>query len=78
MWWWHYNTSKRSVVADLTTDADVDAVRRLVAGADVFLEGAGPEALGALGLDWSSLAAADTRLVMVTITPFGSASPARR
>ena len=50
-------------------------MRRLVAGADVFLEAAGPDALGPVGLDWATLSGADPRLVMVTITPFGSTSP---
>src|SRR4051812_34068056 len=31
LWWWHYNTSKRSVVADL--GADAARVRALVAAA---------------------------------------------
>lgn len=73
LWWWHYNTSKRSVAADL--GADGEAVRRLVAGADVLLEGEAPGVLAAAGLDWAMLSAADPRLVMVTITPFGSSSP---
>src|SRR4029077_1037791 len=37
LWWWHYNTSKRGVVADLL--ADGDRIRALVAGADGFMRG---------------------------------------
>lgn len=72
LWWWHYNTSKRSVVADLTADAD--AIRTLVGRADVLLSGEAPGVLAAAGLDWPTLSAADPRLVMATITPFGSGS----
>jgi benzylsuccinate CoA-transferase BbsE subunit len=72
LWWWHYNTSKRSVVADL--DRDRDRVLALVAGADVLIEGEAPGSLNALGLGWEDLSARNPRLVMVSITPFGSSS----
>jgi crotonobetainyl-CoA:carnitine CoA-transferase CaiB-like acyl-CoA transferase len=72
LWWWHYNTSKRGVVADLV--ADPEPVRQLVSGADVLLVGEAPDALAAAGLDWATLSAADRRLVMVSITPFGATS----
>ena len=68
LWWWHYHTSKRSVVADLATDAV--RVRRLIADSDVVLTAAPPE-----GFDWPTLSAADPRLIVVTITPFGLGSP---
>jgi crotonobetainyl-CoA:carnitine CoA-transferase CaiB-like acyl-CoA transferase len=73
LWWWHYNTSKRGVVADLATDGA--RLRALVAGADVLLVGEEPAVLEAAGLDWPTLSAADPRLVMVSITPFGATSP---
>ncbi|HEU4839821.1 MAG TPA: CoA transferase, partial [Ilumatobacteraceae bacterium] len=74
LWWWHYNTSKRSVVADLATADGAAAVRTLVAGADVFLTAQPPAELAPAGLDWATLGAADARLVMATITPFGTSS----
>lgn len=73
LWWWHYNTSKRSVVADLRTDAE--RVRALLADADVFVVGEVPDVLAEVGLDWATLSAANPRLLMVSITPFGSTSP---
>lgn len=75
LWWWHYNTSKRGVVADLTTPDGAGAVRALVAGADVLLTAATPDVLDGAGLGWSTLSAADPRLVMVSVTPFGATSP---
>ncbi len=74
LWWWHYNTSKRGVVADLTTAAGAAAVRTLIADADVVLTAERPAVLAAAGLDWATLGAADARLVMVTVTPFGTSS----
>ena len=70
LWWWHYHTSKRSVVLDPATDDGAAALRRLVAAADVLLVGSDRD-----GLDWDELHAADPRLVMVSITPFGRGSP---
>jgi crotonobetainyl-CoA:carnitine CoA-transferase CaiB-like acyl-CoA transferase len=72
LWWWHYNTSKRGVVADLIADAD--RLRALVAAADVLLTGEEAAVLEAAGLDWPSVSAANPRLVMASITPFGMAS----
>ena len=72
LWWWHYNTSKRSVVADL--DGDREQVVALLADADVLIEGEVPGVLDALGLGWDAMSALNPRLVMVSITPFGGRS----
>jgi crotonobetainyl-CoA:carnitine CoA-transferase CaiB-like acyl-CoA transferase len=72
LWWWHYNTSKRGVVADLV--ADRVRLQALVARADVLIVGEDASVLEAAGLDWASVSAANERLVMVSITPFGAAS----
>jgi crotonobetainyl-CoA:carnitine CoA-transferase CaiB-like acyl-CoA transferase len=74
LWWWHYNTSKQSVIADLTTEDDRRHVRRLLDEADVFVEAELPGTLAAYGLDWASLAGGNPRLVMASITPFGQSS----
>ena len=69
LWWWHYNTSKRGVVVDPATDRD--ALDRLIERADVLLVGE-----DTAGLDPAALTAADPRLIVVSITPFGIGSPA--
>ena len=71
--WWHYNTTKHSVVADL--DADRDRARELLVGADIVIEAEPPGRLAALGLDWAALSARNPGLVMASITPFGGDSP---
>jgi crotonobetainyl-CoA:carnitine CoA-transferase CaiB-like acyl-CoA transferase len=70
LWWWYYNTSKRGVVAALDEDRAA-----LVAGADVFIEAEAPGVLDAVGLGWDAVSKANPKLVMVSITPFGQASP---
>jgi benzylsuccinate CoA-transferase BbsE subunit len=72
LWWWYYNTSKRGVVLDLASDDGAARFRRLVADADIVLEGEAPGALGALGIDQAALRAEHERLIWVTVTPYGS------
>ncbi len=72
LWWWYYNTSKRGVVLDLASTEGVDGLRRLVADADIVLEGESPGALAALGIDQAELREAHERLIWVSVTPFGS------
>lgn len=55
LYWWHYNTSKRSVVVDLATPDGAAAFGRLAAWADVAIEGQPVGQLDALGLDWAQL-----------------------
>jgi benzylsuccinate CoA-transferase BbsE subunit len=74
LWWWHYNTGKRSVVADLAAAADRRHVVELVRGADVLLEAEPPGSLEGLGLGWGDLSVLAPRLVVVSVTPFGKRS----
>lgn len=75
LFWWHQNTNKRSLTLDLEIEAGRDLLRRLVATADVLLEGEAPGRMAALGLDHPDLAPASPRLVYVSITPFGRSGP---
>jgi crotonobetainyl-CoA:carnitine CoA-transferase CaiB-like acyl-CoA transferase len=77
LWWWHYQTSKRSVVVDLGDEVGRARFRRLVATADVVLEAEPPGALDARGVDHPDLRARHPRLVWVSVTPFGRTSPRR-
>jgi crotonobetainyl-CoA:carnitine CoA-transferase CaiB-like acyl-CoA transferase len=74
-WWDAYARGKRSVALDLDADAGREALRRLVAGADVLLESAGPGELAARGLGPDALLALNPRLVVASITPFGGDGP---
>jgi benzylsuccinate CoA-transferase BbsE subunit len=71
LWWWNYNTSKRSVVLDLESEAGRDDLRRLVATADVVLEGEDPGVLASLGIDHPDLRGSRPELIWVSVTPFG-------
>jgi crotonobetainyl-CoA:carnitine CoA-transferase CaiB-like acyl-CoA transferase len=74
LWWWFYNTGKKSVVLDLHATADAARFRSLVQTCDVVLEGQPPGVLAELGLDYGNLGGPDASLVWVSITPFGRSS----
>ena len=78
LWWWYYNTSKRSVVIDLDTARGCDEFRRLVADADIVLEGEVPGRLAALGVDHTDLRAERPELIWVSVTSHGRASERSR
>lgn len=71
LYWWHYHTSKRSVVVDLDESGDRERFRALIAAADVLLEAEPRKRLGALGLDYDDLKAIRPDLIHVAVTPYG-------
>jgi formyl-CoA transferase len=67
---------KRSVAIALGTDEGVALVRRLAAGADVFVENARPGAMAAsFGLGYEDLSAANPRVVYCSISGYGHTGP---
>ncbi|MCY3894171.1 MAG: CoA transferase [Acidimicrobiaceae bacterium] len=75
LWWWHYNTSKRSVVVDLDSAAGAADFRRLVSTADAVIEAEPLGRLDALGLDWDQLGRRNQGLIWVSITHNGRDRP---
>jgi benzylsuccinate CoA-transferase BbsE subunit len=75
LWWWHHQTSKYGVTADLDADADRARLLGLFAAADVVLEAELPGALAAVGIDADALLAADPRLIWLSITGYGPDDP---
>lgn len=75
LWWWHYNTSKRSVVLDLDTADGADDFRRLVSTSDVVIEAEPLGRLDALELDWGQLGGRNRRIIWVSITHNGRNRP---
>ena len=75
LYFWHYNTSKRAITLDLEQARGRDLLRRLLDGADFFIETTPPGRLAGWQLDYPDLAEANPRLIMASITPFGRADP---
>lgn len=72
---WAMNRDKRSVVADLETEAGRAQLRALAAATDFVIESYEPGVLDGLGLGWAALSAANPRLIMVSISAFGQSGP---
>ncbi|MFF7124881.1 CoA transferase [Streptomyces sp. NPDC008240] len=69
------NRGKESIAVDLKDPRGLDAVRRLIADADVFVQNLAQGAAARLGLDAATLCAADPRLIAVDISGYGSSGP---
>jgi crotonobetainyl-CoA:carnitine CoA-transferase CaiB-like acyl-CoA transferase len=69
------NLGKRSISIDLKTDAGKRVLWRLIKGADVFLEGFRPGVIKRLGFDYETVAAAEPRLLYLSISGFGQSGP---
>lgn len=67
----HFNRNKRSVCLDLKQAGGLAAMKRLVAGADVFVTNVRPEAIARAGLDPVTLALENPRLIHCQILAFG-------
>jgi itaconate CoA-transferase len=66
------NRSKESIALDIKSPAGAEALRRLVATADVLVHNLGPGAMARLGLDAASLAEAQPSLIHCTISGYGT------
>ncbi len=73
--WWAYARHKRSMTADLESEAGRERVRALVASADVLLESFDVGYLDGIGLGYEALSAGNPGLVYASITPFGTDGP---
>jgi crotonobetainyl-CoA:carnitine CoA-transferase CaiB-like acyl-CoA transferase len=69
------NVGKHSVVLDLKSAQGVEAVRRLVATADVLVENFRPGVMKRLKLDYDSLRALNPKLIYCSISGYGQTGP---
>jgi CoA:oxalate CoA-transferase len=69
------NRGKESFAADFKNPADVEAVRRLIAQADVIIQNFRPGVIERLGLDFPSAAAINPGIVYASITGYGDEGP---
>ena len=74
---WHYNTSKRGVTLDIESGDGRELFLRLASTADVVLETFAPGHLASLDLGYETLNAANRKLIMCSLTPFGQSGPWR-
>ncbi len=66
------NRGKRSFAVDFRSERDLDLIRRLAGKVDVVLENFRPTAAAAIGLDYETLRALNPRLVVASISGYGT------
>ncbi len=69
------NRGKRAICIDLKAAAGVSVVKKLIAGADVFIQNFRPGAIERMGLSWDVLSALNPRLLYVSVSGFGETGP---
>ena len=71
VWFANLNRGKESVTLDLKTDDGKAALRKLIAEADVFVEGFRPGAMHRLGFNYEAVKALKPDIVYCSISAFG-------
>ncbi len=69
------NAGKRSITANLKTDAGREILRRLVRTADVLVENYRPGVMDRLGVGYEDLKAENPKLIYCAISGFGQSGP---
>jgi crotonobetainyl-CoA:carnitine CoA-transferase CaiB-like acyl-CoA transferase len=72
-----FNAGKLGITLDLKQEAGVDAVRRLIGWADVYIENFRPGVLDRLGLGYETARELNPSVVMLSTSLMGSRGPAR-
>ena len=73
--WWAYNRNKRGITLDLEQGEGQQLLCRLAAHADFLIESDAPGTLAARCLGPADLAAVNSRLIYISISPFGQTGP---
>ncbi|WGS22712.1 MULTISPECIES: CoA transferase [unclassified Bradyrhizobium] len=69
------NIGKNSLVLDLKSPAGIEAVRRLIATADVLVENFRPGVMRRLKLDYASVSEINPKLIYCSISGYGQTGP---
>ena len=73
LYFWHYNTSKRSVLLNLEQNSR--EFKKLIETADILIEGEPTNRLADLKLDYPELSKLNQKLIHIAITPYGKENP---
>ncbi len=77
LFWFAYNANKKGITLNIESRDGQDIFRRLVKKADVVIESLACGYMDSLGLGYLNLREINPRIVMASITPFGSTGPYR-
>lgn len=70
-----FNRNKRSIVLNFRSASGKEALRRLIASADVVVDNFRPGVMANLGLDWSQLLELRPGIIHTSVTGFGERGP---
>ena len=73
--WIAVNAGKRSITLDLKKPKAIEAVKRMVATADVVIENFRPGVMDSLGIGYDVLKAVNPRLIYCAVSGFGQVGP---
>src|SRR5699024_3070255 len=68
LYFWHYNTSKKSITLDLSDSSDRELFVQLLPQTDIVLEDFTPGQLKEWGLDYETLSKDYPELIMCSVT----------
>jgi len=77
LFWFAFNTSKKSVTLAITRSEGQKLLKELVQQTDIVVESFAPGYLDALGLGYAALSSIKPDLIFTSITPFGQTGPRR-
>ncbi|MFC1924962.1 CaiB/BaiF CoA transferase family protein [Chloroflexota bacterium] len=77
LYWFAYNTNKRSITLDIKSSEGQEDFRRLVKNADFVIESFHPGYMDSLGLGYPVLSEINPGIIVTSITPFGQSGPYR-
>lgn len=69
------NRNKKSLAIDIARPEGREIIRRLIGDYDVVVANLTPKVLSRLGLDYATVSAINPRIVLTTITSYGTAGP---
>jgi benzylsuccinate CoA-transferase BbsE subunit len=75
LYWFAFNTDKRSITLNLEVSQGQDLFRKLVKRADFVLESFVPGYIDSLGLGYEALRRVNPRIIMTSVTSFGQKGP---
>jgi crotonobetainyl-CoA:carnitine CoA-transferase CaiB-like acyl-CoA transferase len=75
LFWEAYCANKRGITLDIESSEGSQALKSLVADADIVVESFAPGYMSSLGLGYEHLSEINPGLVMASITPFGQTGP---
>lgn len=75
LYWFAYNLNKRSITLNLETQDGREILRQLIKTADIVVESFPVGYLSRLGLGYAELSALNSRVILISISPFGQTGP---